>query len=90
MYNWLKVINLSAEERTVKLRIDEGNNILLPLQPNGGIDLPLHDPKYGTQPNTIGVVSIEDTEPGKVFSQIVRVKPTAQSNDDFVLSTDVE
>jgi len=40
--------------------------------------------------NQIGSFSIEDNAPGKIFSNLIRVKPAQTTIYDFMLGTEVE
>lgn len=89
-YQWLKVVNLTGVERQVTLAIDNGQNFILTLDPYSGLDIPLHESVYGIMPNTIGSFSLQDTQPAKIFANLIRMKVAPSGETDFVLGTDVE
>ena len=88
-YNYLKIVNLTDTQRTLKLTA--GNEVkTVVLNPRGGMDLELKSGLFNLESNSLGVVSIEDSEPGKIFSQVIRVKPSSETTYDFIIATDVE
>lgn len=91
MYNWLKVMNVTDQLTQVTLRIPGPTgevSHILPLPPRGGLELGLHETgTYGTMINNYGPVILEYPKNGSVFSELLRVKPNAQSYVDFSVPT---
>ena len=93
MQNWLKLVNLTTEERVVTVVIHQGKEEQehrVRLKAWGGVDLGLHDEaRYGIAVNKLGMLEVRDSVPGGVFAQVVRVKPLDDGGLDFIMATKV-
>ena len=94
MQNWLKLVNLRMEERTVTVVIHQGSaerEYRVRLKAWGGVDLGLHEEsRYGIGVNQLGMLEVRDSIAGGVFAQVVRVKPSDNGGLDFLMATKVQ
>lgn len=91
MYNWLRIFNARPTAQQIRLSLSPAGTLdtTITLPPHSGRDLGLHEGSlYGTAPNTLGLITLECSEP--ILAEVLRIRPGATGGIDFSMPTLVE
>jgi hypothetical protein len=95
MSNWLRVSNTDLQERNFQLSTiapsDSGDplsSLSITTPPSGIVELDIHNAsRFGTSPNTYGLVELDFQLNYATPVDLIRVKPTESGRFDFIMET---
>ena len=86
MKNYLRVVNMAGVKREFSVQV-RGGQERVQLESRGSLEIPLQESQEFTlEPNTLGMLSLDEAVAGASVGYVFRFKPGADGNIDFVVA----